>query len=107
MKMIDKETLQNVTGGNAVTFSDGQPVCPVCGAMGSRMKIIEQTSYSTVYQCELCHQLSTAETPQKETPITSCPICGATGAAFRIIDDNGSRLRYRCMICGHEVDSVK
>ena len=41
MTGIENENLCGVTGGNAVLFSDGQPVCPVCGAMGTRMKIIE------------------------------------------------------------------
>ena len=107
MTNIDNKKLQQVAGGNTVEFADGQPVCPVCGAMGSRMKIIEQTAYSTTYQCELCNQVSTSEIPPPETPIPSCPTCGATGAAFKVIEDNGKRLRYRCMICGHEVDSVK
>lgn len=107
MTGIENEKLREITGGNAVLFSDGQPVCPVCGAKGTRMKIIEQTSHATIYQCELCRQISISESPQKETPITCCPTCGATGAAFKIIADNGSHLRYRCMICGHEVDSVK
>ena len=107
MMTIDNEKLKKVAGGNTVEFADGQPVCPVCGAMGSRMRIIEQTAYSTTYKCELCNQVSIAAIPQPETPITSCPTCGATGAAFKVIEDNGKRLRYRCMICGHEVDSVK
>ncbi len=72
MTNIDNKKLQQVAGGNTVEFADGQPVCPVCGAMGSRMKIIEQTAYSTTYQCELCNQVSTSAIPQPETPVTSC-----------------------------------
>ena len=107
MMSIDNEKLKKVTGGNSVTFADGQPVCPVCGAMGQRMKIIAQSGGTTTYQCELCHQVSTSEAPQKETPITSCPVCGASGAAFKVIQDNGATVRYRCMMCNHETDSVK
>ena len=107
MSSIDNEKLQKVTGGNAVTFVDGEAVCPVCGAMGSRMKVIEQTSYSTTYQCEICRQVSTAWIPQKETPITSCPRCGAADKAFPIIKDNGNTVRRRCAVCGYETDSVK
>ena len=62
---------------------------------------------AVTYQCELCHQVSTSEAPQKETPITSCPVCGASGAAFKVIQDNGATVRYRCMMCNHETDSVK
>ena len=107
MKSIDNETMRSVTGGNIVTFEDRQPVCPICGAMGARMKIIDSTSTVTTYQCELCRQISTFEAPQKETPLTSCPRCGATGDAFRVIKDNGNTVRYRCMVCNCESDSVK
>ena len=107
MKSIDNETIRNVTGGNAVTFEDGQPVCPICGAMGARMKIIDSTPTVTTYQCELCNQISTFEAPQKETPVTSCPRCGATGEAFRVMKDNGNTVRCRCMVCNYETDSVK
>ena len=107
MTEIDNETMRQVTGGNTVTFADGQPVCPICGAMGERMKIIDQSSFVTAYQCEICHQVSTAETTQKPVPITSCPRCGATGAAFKIIRDNGPTVRLKCMVCSYEADSVK
>lgn len=107
MMTIDHDTLARVAGGNSTQFADGVPVCPICGAMGSRLKVVEQTSAYTAYQCEVCRQYSTAETPEKAVPITSCPICGAAGEALEAVEDYGHSVRLRCRICGHETESVK
>ena len=106
MNTMSNDKLEKVTGGTGVEYDNGQPVCPVCGAVG-QMKIVSKTANSTTYQCMICNQLSTDTVPQKEEPITSCPICGATGAAFQIIRDNGSTVTYKCRLCGHETESVK
>lgn len=103
MNRIDQETMHSVSGGNAVIFDNGQPVCPICGAV-NRMEITAQSAGSTIYRCTLCGQISTYEVPVPDEPLTSCPVCGASGAAFRIIADHGSTKRYRCLICNHETE---